>query len=90
MCGAKKNSSAQRRVAWGPSPRVRGKEIMDNLMTFLIGTIPACAGQSLQSHVHQPLPRDHPRVCGAKHTMSVHDVLLWGPSPRVRGKVLGV
>ena len=50
----------------GPSPRVRGKAGAELFPGAPGGTIPACAGQSRQSRSRREIPRDHPRVCGAK------------------------
>ena len=86
VCGAKREESRQQEVAGGPSPRVRGKGASAGVRSEYVGTIPACAGQSVWRLTLQTLLRDHPRVCGAKFRPSSFAASCTGPSPRVRGK----
>src|SRR5690606_39736896 len=48
-------------------------------------TIPACAGEPLQSLIQAETLRDYPRVCGGTSIRPSMDSRVLGLSPRVRG-----
>ena len=70
----------------GPSPRVRGKlSEVDDGGTHT-GSIPACAGETLDPLEQQRVIEVHPRVCGGNQPRNGIEKSGSGPSPRVRGK----
>ena len=50
------------------------------------GITPAYAGKSTNSELSSPCTRDHPRVCGEKHTKGQTRPRVAGSPPRMRGK----
>ena len=52
------------------------------------GITPAYAGKSIHYDLHQPIPGDHPRVCGEKFFNVSSVWSLTGSPPRMRGKVM--
>ena len=69
----------------GSSPRVRGT-VRGAFEKWLVGgIIPACAGNRIKSRGRDPLPGDHPRVCGEQGLDMKKLNTLVGSSPRVRG-----
>ena len=86
VCGG---SSRRRRPSATPaglSPRVRGKHGGNRSRSKGAGSIPACAGEALQSAPGQPARRVYPRVCGGSLKAPGHWPGAAGLSPRVRGK----
>ncbi|RLV78527.1 hypothetical protein D3C57_109120 [Streptomyces rapamycinicus NRRL 5491] len=70
---------------WGPSPRVRGAALVEELADAALGTIPAGAGSSFSSSASTSKDRDHPRGCGEQCWFPLRRARGAGPSPRVRG-----
>ena len=66
VCGEKCTACGVSPITVGSPPRVRGKAAYRASDFRQIGITPACAGKSEPSKVMQPLPGDHPRVCGEK------------------------
>ena len=66
---------------------MRGKVYIMANDGFSAGITPAYAGKSLTGTVWTKPPRDHPRLCGEKHTAQpqVHGHV--GSPPPMRGKV---
>ena len=48
----------------GSSPRVRGKHVVQLMMEWSRGLIPACAGKTCCMACLRMLGKAHPRVCG--------------------------
>ena len=71
---------------WGSSPRVRGKPHNLEQVADHPGLIPACAGKTATLWRPWPPSTAHPRVCGENFVPWVFVSMLWGSSPRVRGK----
>ena len=55
-------------------------------MAFAAGSIPACAGETVQARQSGRRPGVYPRVCGGNNRRSSPTPGLCGLSPRVRGK----
>ena len=73
----------------GSSPRVRGKLYTAQRGHSLGGLIPACAGKTEAWSKLSEDSRAHPRVCGENLPRPKTMFLIWGSSPRVRGKPHG-
>ena len=54
----------------GSPPRVREKQIYQDIMVDLIGITPACAGKTEADIAEGLTDEDHPRVCG-KNIMNI-------------------
>ena len=65
---------------------MRGKGVVDVLVSEPLGITPACAGKSLWSPLLLILAEDHPRVCGEKDLELYRIMTTKGSPPRVRGK----
>ncbi len=74
----------------GPSPRVRGKRGGDRSPQPHEGSIPAGAGETHVGDDRVRAIRVHPRGCGGNYLRMTLWTSSGGPSPRVRGKRLGV
>ena len=85
-CGEKCLLYRRPPTASGSPPRVRGKGLSSGRLTVQAGITPACAGKSIRPTAIPPQSRDHPRVCGEKHTAQRATVPGVGSPPRVRGK----
>ena len=72
-------------VAAGPSPRARGTPGGDTPCGAALGTIPACAGNTVGELHGRTLAWDHPRVRGEHAIACAGGCAGWGPSPRARG-----
>src|SRR5690606_20626503 len=77
-------------AAGGPSPRARGALLEQLVRDQLAGTIPACAGSTLQCPDSQMIAGDHPRVRGEHKAWWDTHGRPTGPSPRARGAPDGV
>ena len=89
VCGGNKGERCIVEVYKGLSPRVRGKHAPFSLKSYLIRTIPACAGETILLHPIPGITQDYPRVCGGNCLLSPSILFLAGLSPRVRGKLPG-
>ncbi|CAO3416165.1 hypothetical protein [Azospirillum endophyticum] len=88
MCGAIGGAGSGVRASEGLSPHVRGNLHQDGENLLLLGSIPACAGQSTSPAKPTCAPRVYPRMCGAiidGRRIVVPDM---GLSPHVRGNPL--
>ena len=72
----------------GSPPRVRGKGVVDVLVSEPLGITPAYAGKRGSGSLPRSCRRDHPRVCGEKISQTRRNLPLGGSPPRVRGKAL--
>ena len=85
-CGANSIATIMKGVTAGSSPRMRGKPRLKATGVQPQRIIPAHAGQTSKSADLLNRSPDHPRACGA----NVHAPLIWfmvfGSSPRMRGK----
>ena len=73
-------------VAYGSSPRVRGKLREEDRSAHHRRLIPARAGKTSWRRRQRPARRAHPRVCGENDTDAASSASASGSSPRVRGK----
>ncbi len=85
--GAVPWSAQQHRQRSGPSPRARGSHSSCVLTSSVIGSIPACAGQSPTSDPRLDSKGVHPRVRGAVAGRASDRAGGSGPSPRARGSL---
>ena len=69
----------------GLSPRVRGNRRHRRGLDWLLGSIPACAGEPYHIGLWQVAPEVYPRVCGGTDKALAERSLHEGLSPRVRG-----
>ena len=86
MCGEKLPSMSYSVVRFGSPPRMRGKGVVNVLVSEPFRITPACAGKSPQRAHCSPVPWDHPCVCGEKIEMPYELLLKEGSPPRMRGK----
>ena len=70
----------------GLSPLVRGKLRFVRRYFFLLGSIPACAGETVPVIVFDFIVRVYPRLCGGNKIKALNSTGSWGLSPLVRGK----
>ena len=87
VCGEAVTASRQRRLAYGPSPRVRGSREVERAKQVAHGSIPACAGKPSCTPRASGGRAVHPRVCGEAFMTRIDVTLPLGPSPRVRGSL---
>ena len=59
---------------------------MSNTLVRLMGSIPACAGETYGVEYSGTADGVHPRVCGGNGNLYEAHMNQMGPSPRVRGK----
>ena len=89
MCGGTCIAAHVDGAVEGLSPRVRGNRDYALIRTFVIGSIPACAGEPNSGPQLPNWPRVYPRVCGGTCLMSSNTLIAAGLSPRVRGNPVG-
>ena len=70
----------------GSSPRVRGKPGPPMVGGVVRGLIPARAGKTTSSSTRRRVSTAHPRACGENRNASTQPAMIFGSSPRVRGK----
>ena len=86
VCGADSATWWPQSWGWGLPPRVRGRLPDKVLVGPVLGTTPACAGQTSLAARPQVNTRDYPRVCGAD-PWAIPGQWHWvGLPPRVRGR----
>ena len=90
VCGEHSNTCPTADGRPGSSPRVRGTRARVVRFEYLLGIIPACAGNTFECIELSRLLRDHPRVCGEHGLDGVQPTLQAGSSPRVRGTPLQI
>ena len=86
VCGGSGRITVGEIFGPGPSPRVRGKRVADELGVAPVRSIPACAGEAGTTRSAPPAAPVHPRVCGGSRLGASERTASAGPSPRVRGK----
>ena len=89
VCGEKSFKTSTSCWSKGSPPRMRGKGIQPCNQWVRVGITPAYAGKSAHRVRRSDSMRDHPRVCGEKHTTFFVRPRKWGSPPRMRGKVTG-
>ena len=67
---------------------MRGKAVAIASGNIVCRITPAYAGKSIEIDDYMFFHRDHPRLCGEKHYLSVFRLFLLGSPPPMRGKVL--
>ena len=70
----------------GSPPRMRGKELSVSAHCHICGITPAYAGKSEAVNGPGIAGKDHPRVCGEKHSQGGKSGEPTGSPPRMRGK----
>ncbi len=70
----------------GLSPHARGKLLGDNETSSRGGPIPACAGETRNSHRHRHRRGAYPRMRGGNVSANVAATATLGLSPHARGK----
>ena len=85
-CGANHGRSTDPVVAYGSSPRMRGKQGCQHAPPHQRRIIPAHAGQTVGSLEQFQIDSDHPRACGANSQRGAGRWVCGGSSPRMRGK----
>ena len=86
MCGGSHSGPIPAAAAAGLSPRVRGKLSEDAADGGPEGSIPACAGEAVESSGGHRNGWVYPRVCGGSRRKARSGAASGGLSPRVRGK----
>ena len=89
VCGESRADSRWPLPVRGPSPRVRGIRLVDVREVAGHRSIPACAGNPMARRDERRDDAVHPRVCGESQLGLKSADLLQGPSPRVRGILVG-
>ena len=85
VCGEHAAAFGTKEINPGSSPRMRGTLHVTGGDAWLLGIIPAYAGNTTSTGAPLPLTRDHPRVCGEHRFGSRETQREWGSSPRMRG-----
>ena len=89
ICSRQKSiRSGTARDSFSQAPHMRGKVIVDLVLTERHRITPACAGKRWIMMKPGWRCRDHPRVCGEKIVQFVLSAEHAGSPPRMRGKVL--
>ena len=89
-CGANLIAAVALILAFGSSPRMRGKRGGVRRRLWFGRIIPAHAGQTSR-HPRIAVPAtDHPRACGANVALSIRAIIGSGSSPRMRGKLASI
>ena len=87
VCGEKERVAMMVRATMGSPPRMRRKDVRQELQHSGRGITPACAGKRTQYFPACSCIWEHPRVCGEKPAILTPWVKPPGSPPRVRGKV---
>ena len=64
VCGGTYTTMDGEVSAGGLSPRVRGNQEVDLLPSERFGSIPACAGEPIDTALYDAIVAVYPRVCG--------------------------
>ena len=87
ICSRQKSiRSGTARDSFSQTPHMRGKVIVDLVLTERHRITPAYAGKSRQGRSAPDRPRDHPRTCGEKYLSAQERRIHKGSPPHVRGK----
>ena len=85
MCGEQVLYREIAETRRGSPPRVRGTVASLEMVAFLPGITPACAGNRDIKALSAKRAKDHPRVCGEQGTERPLLAKEMGSPPRVRG-----
>ena len=88
-CGANTPVSVMVMAVSGSSPRMRGKRSVGRIRADRRRIIPAHAGQTCRPIWLRRKSPDHPRACGANVGSCASNIIGFGSSPRMRGKLVG-
>ena len=88
MCGEKSGLPVSVPTRMGSPPRMRGKVIVDLVLTERHRITPACAGKSSPRGAATAGAPDHPRTCGEKGLSTFWSRNHSGSPPHMRGKVV--
>ena len=86
VCGEKAKAFYMKPLEEGSPPRMRGKVPAGLCQIIGFGITPAYAGKSCTELTVKGEVKDHPRVCGEKHTKGQTRPRVAGSPPRMRGK----
>ena len=86
VCGGNSLTVLDCPTMTGLSPRVRGKPPPPAPEPKVVGSIPACAGETHITSLRSYSAKVYPRVCGGNVVCWWPPPTHWGLSPRVRGK----
>ena len=86
VCGEKPDNEFDEEYFEGSPPRMRGKGVVNVLVSEPFRITPACAGKRPQMGRWNLSMWDHPRVCGEKCPPGKFFFMTVGSSPRMRGK----
>ena len=87
ICSRQKSiRSGTARDSFSQAPHMRGKVIVDLVLTERHRITPAYAGKSRQGRSAPDCPRDHPRTCGEKLSNPPMNCSAMGSPPHMRGK----
>ncbi len=86
VCGGSLAALRSYALKYGASPRVRGKHVVGLGGDVDRGCIPACAGEAESRLPSWAACKVHPRVCGGSASITRQAGVIYGASPRVRGK----
>lgn len=86
VCGEKADWTNSDVVEWGSPPRMRGKDVRQELQHSGRGITLAYAGKSAGRAATPTRCRDHPRACGEKCPPGKFFFMTVGSPPRMRGK----
>ena len=85
VCGEQAFNLCLSTLERGSPPRVRGTGFKNPVWLTGFRITPACAGNRHLFHKLHSLCKDHPRVCGEQHRVSIPSHSHSGSPPRVRG-----
>ena len=85
VCGGTKVNNSSSADENGLSPRVRGNQGEQLIVSRRERSIPACAGEPAKFGGRPRRSTVYPRVCGGTHVSHCRIILYGGLSPRVRG-----
>ena len=86
LCGGNTTIHSQESGFLGLSPLVRGKLLVLRFLMLLVGSIPACAGETRGRRQNVRPARVYPRLCGGNDFPPFPPGAVEGLSPLVRGK----
>ena len=86
VCGEKADRQPRGKKRSRSPPRMRGKGVKQSNSRIRMGITPAYAGKRVRPCLTCFAHRDHPRVCGEKHSRAPAAHNDWGSPPRMRGK----
>ena len=84
-CGGTLRRRYGRSTITGLSPRVRGNQLDETAPLPEHGSIPAGAGEPIETNCGRELGRVYPRGCGGTFLGGIMGIVKKGLSPRVRG-----